>query len=162
MLRSLPNICRRRPASTTISTDIQHHQQGLSSSYSCHNTSWTTQTLSTSQLRTFSVCPLPINEISSNSSRCRTSRRMYKGVSSSAPAMVPLYHLRNTIGRADTDRLPAIHEFTETCFKKCIKGSISSGQLTGKENTCMTNCVNRFMDSNLAVLKHLEMMRAHQ
>lgn len=56
----------------------------------------------------------------------------------------------------------AIHEFTETCFKKCIKGSISSGRLTTKEDTCMQNCVNRFMDSNLAVLRHLEMMRAHQ
>ena len=33
---------------------------------------------------------------------------------------------------------------------------------TSKENSCMTNCVNRFMDSNLAVLKHLERMRASQ
>jgi len=55
-----------------------------------------------------------------------------------------------------------VHELTETCFKKCITSSISSGKLAGKEETCMQNCVERFMDSNLAVLKHLERLRAHQ
>ncbi|KAK5954393.1 Mitochondrial import inner membrane translocase subunit tim8 [Knufia fluminis] len=56
-----------------------------------------------------------------------------------------------------------IHELTETCFKKCIaRGSISTGRLNSKESSCMTNCVGRFMDSNLAVLRHLEMMRQSQ
>jgi len=55
-----------------------------------------------------------------------------------------------------------VHELTETCFKKCITGSISSGKLASKEETCMSNCVNRFMDSNLAMLKHLEQLRAQQ
>ncbi|KIW51548.1 hypothetical protein PV05_10258 [Exophiala xenobiotica] len=55
-----------------------------------------------------------------------------------------------------------VHELTETCFKKCIAGSISSGKLASKEETCMSNCVNRFMDSNLAMLKHLEQLRAQQ
>ena len=55
-----------------------------------------------------------------------------------------------------------IHELTEICFKKCITGSISSGKLAGKEESCMANCVDRFMDSNLAVLAHLEKLRASQ
>jgi len=56
----------------------------------------------------------------------------------------------------------AVHELTETCFKKCITSSISSGKLASKEETCIQNCVERFMDSNLAVLRHLETLRAHQ
>jgi import inner membrane translocase subunit TIM8 len=55
-----------------------------------------------------------------------------------------------------------VHELTELCFKKCVTGSISSGKLAGKESDCMANCVNRFVDSNLAVLKHLETLRASQ
>ncbi|KIV91462.1 hypothetical protein B0A52_03370 [Exophiala mesophila] len=55
-----------------------------------------------------------------------------------------------------------IHSLTETCFKKCITSSISNGKLAGKEETCMSNCVNRWYDSNLAVLKHLETLRASQ
>ncbi|KIW70978.1 hypothetical protein PV04_03204 [Phialophora macrospora] len=55
-----------------------------------------------------------------------------------------------------------IHELTEMCFKKCITGSISSGKLAGKEESCMTNCVNRLFDSNLVILKHLEALRQQQ
>ncbi|KIX96903.1 uncharacterized protein Z520_07623 [Fonsecaea multimorphosa CBS 102226] len=55
-----------------------------------------------------------------------------------------------------------IHELTELCFKKCITGSISSGKLAGKEESCMTNCVNRLFDSNMVILKHLEALRASQ
>lgn len=57
---------------------------------------------------------------------------------------------------------PAVHDLTETCFKKCITSSITTGKLASKEESCMTNCVERFMDSNLAVLKHLETLRSHQ
>ncbi|KAI4187749.1 MAG: hypothetical protein L6R41_002595 [Letrouitia leprolyta] len=45
------------------------------------------------------------------------------------------------------------------CWTKCITGGISSGKLSGKEETCAQNCVERFLDANTAVLKHLEMMR---
>lgn len=55
-----------------------------------------------------------------------------------------------------------IHDLTEMCFKKCITGSISSGKLAGKEESCMTNCVNRLFDSNLVILKHLESLRQQQ
>ncbi|KAF7845713.1 hypothetical protein BT93_L1013 [Corymbia citriodora subsp. variegata] len=52
-----------------------------------------------------------------------------------------------------------IHEFTETCFKKCIKqNSFTSGKLSGKEEGCMVNCVGRFLDCNLEVLRKLQGM----
>jgi len=55
-----------------------------------------------------------------------------------------------------------VHDLSETCFKKCITSSITTGKLASREESCMTNCVEGFMDSNLAVLKHLETLRAHQ
>lgn len=55
-----------------------------------------------------------------------------------------------------------IHSITERCFTRCVTGSLSGGKLTSKEEGCMQNCVERFMDTNLAVLKHLETLRAGQ
>ncbi|KAF7514291.1 hypothetical protein GJ744_000061 [Endocarpon pusillum] len=55
-----------------------------------------------------------------------------------------------------------VHDLTERCFKRCITGSLSAGKLTSKEEVCMQNCVERFMDTSLAVLKHLETLRAGQ
>ncbi|KEF61843.1 uncharacterized protein A1O9_03414 [Exophiala aquamarina CBS 119918] len=54
------------------------------------------------------------------------------------------------------------HSLAEICFKKCITSSITSGKMAGKEETCMSNCVNRWYDSNLQILKHLETLRASQ
>lgn len=53
----------------------------------------------------------------------------------------------------------AIHNLTDTCWTKCITGGISGGKLSSKEETCTQNCVERFLDANTAVLKHLEQMR---
>ncbi|KAG8623496.1 hypothetical protein KVT40_008472 [Elsinoe batatas] len=53
----------------------------------------------------------------------------------------------------------SIHNLTDTCFKKCITGKITQGQLDRYEQPCMQNCVDRFMDANLTVLRHLEAMR---
>ncbi|CZT21674.1 related to mitochondrial import inner membrane translocase subunit TIM8 [Ramularia collo-cygni] len=52
-----------------------------------------------------------------------------------------------------------IHGLTDTCFKKCITSKITSGNLDRTEEPCMRNCVDRFMDANLAVIKNLEKMR---
>lgn len=54
-----------------------------------------------------------------------------------------------------------VHQLTEMCFKKCVS-SVSGGKLAGKEESCVENCVGRFFDSNLAVLKHLEQLRYNQ
>ncbi|KAF4549394.1 Mitochondrial import inner membrane translocase subunit tim8-like protein [Elsinoe fawcettii] len=53
----------------------------------------------------------------------------------------------------------SIHNLTDTCFKKCITSKITQGQLDKYEQPCMQNCVDRFMDANLTVLRHLETMR---
>lgn len=54
---------------------------------------------------------------------------------------------------------PAIHSLTDTCFKKCITSKIASGKLDRYEEPCMQNCVDRYMDANMTVIRHLEQMR---
>ena len=55
--------------------------------------------------------------------------------------------------------ITAIHELNSVCFKKCITGRMSQGTLTGSEDTCMKNCVDRYMDANMMIIKNLEKMR---
>jgi import inner membrane translocase subunit TIM8 len=55
--------------------------------------------------------------------------------------------------------LLGIHALSQMCFKKCITGSIKSGKLDSSEESCVQNCVGRFMDSNMLTLRHLEKMR---
>ncbi|GAB1733487.1 hypothetical protein KC367_g2724 [Hortaea werneckii] len=53
-----------------------------------------------------------------------------------------------------------VHSLTDTCFRKCITGKITSGGLDRSEQPCMQNCVDRYMDANMTVIKHLEQMRS--
>lgn len=53
----------------------------------------------------------------------------------------------------------AIHELNSVCFKKCITGRMAQGSLERNEDTCMKNCVDRYMDANMMIIKHLERMR---
>ncbi|KAI9793376.1 MAG: Mitochondrial import inner membrane translocase subunit tim8 [Peltula sp. TS41687] len=53
-----------------------------------------------------------------------------------------------------------VHDLTAMCFKKCITTNIRSGKLDNKtEEPCLQNCLDRFMDANFVVLKHLEALR---
>ncbi|KAI9757764.1 MAG: Mitochondrial import inner membrane translocase subunit tim8 [Lichina confinis] len=52
-----------------------------------------------------------------------------------------------------------IHVLTGMCFDKCVTGKISSNQLDRNEDPCLRNCLNRFLDANLSILKHLERLR---
>ena len=54
----------------------------------------------------------------------------------------------------------AVHTLTDICWKKCITGKIASSKLSSGEESCTQNCVERFLDSNMAVLKHLEEMKS--
>ncbi|KAI9768453.1 MAG: Mitochondrial import inner membrane translocase subunit tim8 [Geoglossum simile] len=54
----------------------------------------------------------------------------------------------------------SVHSLTDICWKKCVTGRIGSAKVEGKEETCLQNCVDRFMDANITVLRHLEAMRA--
>lgn len=56
------------------------------------------------------------------------------------------------------------HELTAICWKKCVAGNTSSsalrsGALDKGEQGCLANCVDRFMDANLATMRHLASMR---
>jgi len=53
----------------------------------------------------------------------------------------------------------SVHNLTDICWKKCVTGSIRSGKLDKGEETCAQNCVDRFLDGNFTVIKHLEAMR---
>ncbi|KAJ8100251.1 Tim10/DDP family zinc finger-domain-containing protein [Lipomyces tetrasporus] len=48
----------------------------------------------------------------------------------------------------------SIHVFTDICFKKCVP-SISSGGVSPTESTCLTNCVDRFLDTNIFVVNKI-------
>ncbi|KAJ4304451.1 Mitochondrial import inner membrane translocase subunit tim8 [Collariella sp. IMI 366227] len=55
------------------------------------------------------------------------------------------------------------HELTQMCFKKCISpGTVRSAALDKNEQSCLSNCVDRFMDANFAIVKHLSSMRQQQ
>ncbi|KAL6708161.1 Mitochondrial import inner membrane translocase subunit tim8 [Coniothyrium glycines] len=54
----------------------------------------------------------------------------------------------------------SIHALTDTCFRKCIPaGNVKTGKLDRYEEPCMRQCVDRFLDANMVVLKELERLR---
>lgn len=54
----------------------------------------------------------------------------------------------------------AIHSLTDTCFRKCIPaGTVKNGKLDKYEEPCMRQCVDRFLDANMVVLRELERLR---
>ncbi|BGP54862.1 hypothetical protein JCM8202_003370 [Rhodotorula sphaerocarpa] len=48
-----------------------------------------------------------------------------------------------------------IHTFTDTCWDLCIKGAPGARFSRGEE-ACLSNCVDRFLDSSLFIVKFLE------
>ncbi|KAM0755739.1 hypothetical protein T439DRAFT_320453 [Meredithblackwellia eburnea MCA 4105] len=52
----------------------------------------------------------------------------------------------------------SIHTFTDMCWDKCITGSISNRFSRGEEG-CLVNCVDRFLDTSLFIVKSLEAKR---
>ncbi|KAI0762829.1 Tim10/DDP family zinc finger-domain-containing protein [Fomes fomentarius] len=51
-----------------------------------------------------------------------------------------------------------IHNLTSLCWDKCV-GSISSG-FSGKEQSCLANCVDRFFDTSSFLVRQVEQKRA--
>lgn len=49
----------------------------------------------------------------------------------------------------------SIHQFTNTCFKQCVT-SVSNAELSSQEEQCLNNCVNRFLDTNIRIVKSLQ------
>ncbi|KAM5353771.1 hypothetical protein ACJ41O_000421 [Fusarium nematophilum] len=51
------------------------------------------------------------------------------------------------------------HSLTQMCWSKCVQGSIKNPKLDRSEETCLANCVERFLDVNYLTMKHLNGMR---
>ncbi|AQZ18387.1 TIM8 (YJR135W-A) [Zygosaccharomyces parabailii] len=49
----------------------------------------------------------------------------------------------------------SIHQFTNTCFRECVQ-SVNNGDLSSQEEQCLSNCVNRFLDTNIRIVKGLQ------
>ncbi|KAI4528692.1 hypothetical protein K523DRAFT_232116 [Schizophyllum commune Tattone D] len=52
----------------------------------------------------------------------------------------------------------SIHTFTKMCWKKCMT-STPSTRLSSSEQSCLQNCVDRFLDSSLFMVKKIEEQR---
>lgn len=51
----------------------------------------------------------------------------------------------------------SIHNFTDMCFKKCNENvPITSNTLSTAEEKCLSNCLNRFLDTNIKVVQALQ------
>ncbi|ODV83870.1 hypothetical protein CANARDRAFT_202052 [[Candida] arabinofermentans NRRL YB-2248] len=46
----------------------------------------------------------------------------------------------------------SVTQFTDMCFKKCIT-NIDGNQLSNNEATCATDCLNRFLDTNIKIVQ---------
>lgn len=44
-----------------------------------------------------------------------------------------------------------VHEFTDMCWEKCVDKP--GNKLDGKTETCIVNCVERFLDTNMFIAK---------
>ena len=51
------------------------------------------------------------------------------------------------------------HVLTDICWKKCVTGGVKNAALDKGEQSCLANCVDRFLDVNFMTLKHLGGMR---
>ncbi|BAO40522.1 Mitochondrial import inner membrane translocase subunit TIM8 [Kluyveromyces marxianus] len=49
----------------------------------------------------------------------------------------------------------SIHQFTNLCFKNCIT-NVHNADLSSQEEQCLNNCVNRFLDTNIRIVKGLQ------
>ncbi|RXK38458.1 mitochondrial import inner membrane translocase subunit TIM8 [Tremella mesenterica] len=53
-----------------------------------------------------------------------------------------------------------VHDLTQRCWNTCVTGGISSKFSRG-EASCLENCVDRFLDSSLYLVKQLEAQQTH-
>ncbi|KAF9513446.1 hypothetical protein BS47DRAFT_969275 [Hydnum rufescens UP504] len=57
------------------------------------------------------------------------------------------------------ERLQAsVHSLTSACWDKCVTGSVSS-RFARSEESCLVNCVGRFLDTSLHIVNRIESQR---
>ncbi|KAL3231528.1 Mitochondrial import inner membrane translocase subunit TIM8 [Nakaseomyces bracarensis] len=49
----------------------------------------------------------------------------------------------------------SINQFTDICFRKCVD-RVDSGDLSQQEEQCLSSCVNRFLDTNIRIVRGLQ------
>lgn len=54
-----------------------------------------------------------------------------------------------------------VHNLTSMCWDKCVTGTPGSRFARGEEG-CLLNCVDRFMDTSLFIIKTIEGQRSQQ
>lgn len=52
----------------------------------------------------------------------------------------------------------SVTNFTDMCFKKCIT-DVKGGDLNRKEEDCLGNCLNRFLDTNIKIVQILQSLQ---
>ncbi|KAG1755080.1 Tim10/DDP family zinc finger protein, partial [Suillus paluster] len=52
-----------------------------------------------------------------------------------------------------------VHSLTSMCWDKCVTGTPGSS-FARKEESCLLNCVDRFMDTSLFIIKTIEGQRS--
>ncbi|RXW18234.1 hypothetical protein EST38_g7625 [Candolleomyces aberdarensis] len=53
----------------------------------------------------------------------------------------------------------SVQKFTSLCWDKCIT-KVNSGRLAPSESDCLTNCVGRFLDASLQLVRDVENKRS--
>lgn len=53
----------------------------------------------------------------------------------------------------------SVTQFTDMCFKKCITKDINNGNLDAAEESCIGDCLNRFLDTNIKVVQILQSLQ---
>ncbi|KEY67303.1 hypothetical protein S7711_04555 [Stachybotrys chartarum IBT 7711] len=67
--------------------------------------------------------------------------------------------LSNEQQRSQIQSPAETHHVTELCWKKCVSSNIKQSTLDRSEESCLTNCVDRFWDLNFFTMEHLNKMR---
>lgn len=49
-----------------------------------------------------------------------------------------------------------VHQFTDMCWDKCLAGSRLGNKLDRSDENCLGNCVERFLDTGIFLVKRLE------
>jgi len=53
----------------------------------------------------------------------------------------------------------SIHNFTGLCWDKCVTGTPST-RFSRAEESCLSNCVERFLDTSLFMVRRIEEQRS--
>ncbi len=52
-----------------------------------------------------------------------------------------------------------VHNLTESCWELCMPGA-PAAKMDGKTETCLKNCVNRFIDGSQFIIQRMQQVQA--